>query len=181
MNYFAGCMDIKQARKEYIKLAQKHHPDKGGDTKVMQEINDQFDNFKKGKSRMGFSSYRYRGSDHTADSFSYTWRWDDVFEKVKKAHFYDADEWNEDIEREANKKEKERKEKLAEEMRQAKEREAARKKELERLLEDQIHRIWFEINREISKNFANGLINKMPDHSLNDFIRESMIKRIILG
>lgn len=43
MKYFRNISDLKSLRKEYRILAIKNHPDKGGDTQVMQNINAEFD------------------------------------------------------------------------------------------------------------------------------------------
>src|SRR5580704_8912229 len=45
MNYFANCYTIHEAKKRWLDLSQIHHPDKGGDLKVMVEINRQYDAF----------------------------------------------------------------------------------------------------------------------------------------
>lgn len=37
--YFADCADLAEAKRRYIELVKKHHPDAGGDTKTMQDIN----------------------------------------------------------------------------------------------------------------------------------------------
>lgn len=43
--YFGQCEDIAAARKLYKNLAVKNHPDHGGSTEIMQEINAEFDEF----------------------------------------------------------------------------------------------------------------------------------------
>jgi curved DNA-binding protein CbpA len=45
MNYFANCFTIHEAKKRWRDLSLIHHPDKGGDVKVMSEINRQYDAF----------------------------------------------------------------------------------------------------------------------------------------
>lgn len=42
VNYFESCTDAASIKRKYIELAKKHHPDKGGDTRTMQEINSQY-------------------------------------------------------------------------------------------------------------------------------------------
>lgn len=42
INFFSGCQTEEQARSRYRDLAKQHHPDKGGDTSTMQEINRQY-------------------------------------------------------------------------------------------------------------------------------------------
>ncbi len=39
MNYFKDCHTVAEIKKRYRKLAMEHHPDRGGDTATMQEIN----------------------------------------------------------------------------------------------------------------------------------------------
>ena len=42
MKWFDGITDLKNLRKQYIKLAQKYHPDIGGDEEIMKSINIQY-------------------------------------------------------------------------------------------------------------------------------------------
>ena len=39
MEWFSGCESVEEVRARYKALAMKHHPDLGGDTATMQEIN----------------------------------------------------------------------------------------------------------------------------------------------
>lgn len=41
--YFENCTTIEELKKEYRKLAMKHHPDRGGDLETMQKINAAYD------------------------------------------------------------------------------------------------------------------------------------------
>lgn len=41
--YFANCRTLDELKKVYKHLAQKHHPDVGGDTRTMQEINAEYE------------------------------------------------------------------------------------------------------------------------------------------
>ena len=43
MNYFAHISTLDELKAEYRRLAMKHHPDVGGDTETMKEINRQHD------------------------------------------------------------------------------------------------------------------------------------------
>ena len=43
MKYFVDCKTIEQLKAEYKRLAKLHHPDCGGDTQTMQEINAAYD------------------------------------------------------------------------------------------------------------------------------------------
>jgi len=37
--YFASHLNIAELRKRYLRLAKRHHPDRGGDLEVMKKIN----------------------------------------------------------------------------------------------------------------------------------------------
>jgi hypothetical protein len=41
-NYFKDCVDLKAVKRRYKELALLHHPDRGGSTQTMQEINNQY-------------------------------------------------------------------------------------------------------------------------------------------
>ena len=43
LKYFKNCESKEECKKMYKKLAFKHHPDRGGDTDTMKEINNEFD------------------------------------------------------------------------------------------------------------------------------------------
>ena len=47
MKWFKGIKDLNELRRAYRSLAIKYHPDKGGDTVSMQEINDEYDKLSK--------------------------------------------------------------------------------------------------------------------------------------
>jgi hypothetical protein len=51
--YFSTCQSLEEAKSLYKKLARQHHPDFGGDTRTMQDINAQYARFQ--------SEYVYRG------------------------------------------------------------------------------------------------------------------------
>ena len=44
MNYFENISSLEQLKKQYKELALQHHPDRGGDTEIMKEINNQYEN-----------------------------------------------------------------------------------------------------------------------------------------
>jgi hypothetical protein len=44
-HYFTDCQSLEEAKSLYKKLARQHHPDLGGDTRTMQEINAQYATF----------------------------------------------------------------------------------------------------------------------------------------
>lgn len=41
-NFFSGCVKLEMVRPRYKELALQFHPDRGGDTRTMQIINDQY-------------------------------------------------------------------------------------------------------------------------------------------
>jgi len=41
--YFVNCRTAEEVKKEYFRLAMIHHPDKGGNLEIMQEINNEYD------------------------------------------------------------------------------------------------------------------------------------------
>ncbi len=43
INYFKGIDNLQDLKNLYRELAKKHHPDHGGDTKTMQQINNEFE------------------------------------------------------------------------------------------------------------------------------------------
>lgn len=47
MTYFKNINDLSLLRKLYYKLALIHHPDRGGDIRIMQEINNQYEAYSK--------------------------------------------------------------------------------------------------------------------------------------
>lgn len=42
MKYFSACITLEEVKKLYKQLALEHHPDRGGDTATMQEINKEY-------------------------------------------------------------------------------------------------------------------------------------------
>ncbi len=42
-NFFKNCRSLDEAKREYKRLAMLHHPDRGGKTETMQEINEQYE------------------------------------------------------------------------------------------------------------------------------------------
>lgn len=43
MTYFQNINSLVDLKKEYLRLALQHHPDKGGDTAIMQQVNIEFE------------------------------------------------------------------------------------------------------------------------------------------
>jgi len=49
-NYFSDCNTLDQLKARYKELAMLHHPDRGGNTQIMQQINLQYESMKKNPS-----------------------------------------------------------------------------------------------------------------------------------
>ena len=47
MNFFENVKTLDELRKEYRRLAMIYHPDKGGDTALMQVLNNQYERLSK--------------------------------------------------------------------------------------------------------------------------------------
>ena len=45
MTYFQNIHSLADLKKEYRRLALEHHPDKGGDTAIMQQVNTELEGF----------------------------------------------------------------------------------------------------------------------------------------
>ncbi|HNQ68990.1 MAG TPA: hypothetical protein PKN32_11470, partial [Bacteroidales bacterium] len=45
--YFKDCQSLDEVKRRYKELALIHHPDRGGNTATMQEINNEYENIKK--------------------------------------------------------------------------------------------------------------------------------------
>ena len=45
-NYFKECKTLDEVKAMYKKLAMAHHPDRGGDTVIMQQINSEYESIK---------------------------------------------------------------------------------------------------------------------------------------
>jgi len=70
--YFANCSTVEQVKAEFRKLAMENHPDRGGDTAVMQEINAQYQRALK----------RCDGQKSTgSDGAEHTYRYDEAVER----------------------------------------------------------------------------------------------------
>ncbi len=89
MSFFASCKTEKEARTLYVKLAKIHHPDKGGDVKVMQQINAAFDEFKKGNKSTFTQAGRNHGKTYRWQaggfgSYSQDFDWQSIYEREKE-------------------------------------------------------------------------------------------------
>ena len=67
MNYFKDCVGEEQCTARYRELAKKHHPDRGGDTRVMQDINAEFERVKS-SNWASPGTYKW-GNDFTSASY----------------------------------------------------------------------------------------------------------------
>jgi hypothetical protein len=70
MNYFAGCYTIHDAKKKFRELSHIHHPDKGGDSKVMAELIRQYDAFIPSAPPHS-NPYRAKGNAYSSSSNAY--------------------------------------------------------------------------------------------------------------
>ena len=75
MTYFQNIQSLADLKKEYRRLAMLHHPDKGGDTVLMQKLNTEFEKlFEIWKDRPGVSSaatgYEHDYQDATAREYT---------------------------------------------------------------------------------------------------------------
>lgn len=87
-DYFKGCSDERTCKLRYKTLVKKHHPDAGGDTRVMQEVNAQYERLEKN----GWRNYRdaqrdYFGKTSTGKSSSAFYQdfdFGDIFEEMQR-------------------------------------------------------------------------------------------------
>ena len=72
MKYFEKCQSLEEAKKLLKTLARQHHPDMGGSVEVMQDINNQFDEFCKNfvKQNYGFKSADTENSEQHDGNFN---------------------------------------------------------------------------------------------------------------
>lgn len=63
-HYFSSCCTLEEVKRIYKELALQHHPDRGGDTATMQEINLQYENIMKNP----FFSFAEK-SEHDQEEF----------------------------------------------------------------------------------------------------------------
>jgi hypothetical protein len=65
MNYFKDCNTLDEARKIYLNLAKKYHPDTNGpeaSTERMQEVNNAFDNFTPSKEKFAGETDQWKSA-----------------------------------------------------------------------------------------------------------------------
>lgn len=75
MTYFQNIHSLADLKKEYRRLALQHHPDKGGDTAIMQQVNTEFERlFEVWKDKLDVSAtstgYEYDYSGATAKEYT---------------------------------------------------------------------------------------------------------------
>jgi len=66
MNHFEGLTAVNEIKALYKKLAFQHHPDRGGDTRIMQDINSQYQAILK-----GCNGQTSTGSDNKQHTYRY--------------------------------------------------------------------------------------------------------------
>lgn len=64
--YFTGCFKVEHLKREYKRLAMLHHPDRGGDLRVMQAVNAEYHEKLK-----GYDGSESTGEDGKAHKYSY--------------------------------------------------------------------------------------------------------------
>ena len=70
MKYFTKCTTLEELKAEYRRLAMLHHPDRGGDTEIMKEINREHDEiFEILKARQNANAEKNRQTTETAEEF----------------------------------------------------------------------------------------------------------------
>lgn len=70
MKYFTNVKTLDELKAQYRRLAMKYHPDRGGSTEIMQEINDEHDKlFEVLKARHNASADEYHQTTETAEEF----------------------------------------------------------------------------------------------------------------
>lgn len=70
MKYFPNCHTLEELKAEYRRLVKRHHPDFGGDTATMQEINNEHDIiFEQLKAQHNASADEYHQTTETAEEF----------------------------------------------------------------------------------------------------------------
>ena len=68
-NYFAGCKSLDEIKATYRRLAKENHPDCGGDTATMQEINIQYAAAVENIKRTGSAADRAHAAQEVPEEF----------------------------------------------------------------------------------------------------------------
>lgn len=68
-NYFAGCKSLEDVKTAYRRLAKENHPDCGGDTATMQEINRQYAAAVENIKRTGSAEDRAHAAQEVPEEF----------------------------------------------------------------------------------------------------------------
>ncbi|TDQ73833.1 J domain-containing protein [Sphingobacterium yanglingense] len=77
MKYFKDCNTLEEVRKLYRKLAFENHPDKGGNTATMQEINKEYAYIS-----AKIISGQYSSAEETDREMNYSHEYREVIEKI---------------------------------------------------------------------------------------------------
>lgn len=75
MTYFNNPQNLQELRQQYYKLALQHHPDRGGSTEAMQDINNEYEDLFKRLER----GEKFYQDHHTDDWFDEKWHNEDVW------------------------------------------------------------------------------------------------------
>ena len=68
--YFSNCKNLDELKKQYRRLAMKYHPDMGGSTEIMQQINAEHDTlFEMLKKQHNASADEYHKTTETPEEF----------------------------------------------------------------------------------------------------------------
>ncbi len=65
MNYFESSLSLEEGKNKYRRLAFEHHPDKGGDVEIMKQVNVQYENFLKVKSKSAPQEFKTWSNDNS--------------------------------------------------------------------------------------------------------------------
>ena len=79
MKYFQNITSLSELKKQYRELVKNNHPDKGGDTAVMQAINNEFEQL--------YNIWKDR--KETADTTGYASDYEGATAKQYTQHVYD--------------------------------------------------------------------------------------------
>ncbi len=71
MKYFSDCTTPDEMRAEYRRLTKLHHPDLGGDTRIMQEINDTYHQMLAGFDGREFNRHHAEANERQTWTYHY--------------------------------------------------------------------------------------------------------------
>lgn len=91
VKWFKGCSSVEQAKKLWLKLAMRHHPDHNGDLTTMQEINAEWDYVKANPWVLSTVHKQERKSYPWEDTQSYTYKKQSEQSQRQKVRWEDFD------------------------------------------------------------------------------------------